>query len=1202
MAQMRLASIKLAGFKSFVDPTVITFVSNLTAVIGPNGCGKSNVIDAVRWVMGESSAKNLRGENATDVIFNGSTQRKPVSQASVELRFENVEGKLLGEYAHFHEIAIKRVVTREGDSQYYINQTRCRKKDITDIFLGTGLGPRSYAIIEQGMISRFIEAKPDDLRVYLEEAAGISKYKERRRETENRIRHTRENLTRLLDIKEELEKQLIKLNKQSETAKIYHDLKKDELRLQAETFALNYQNFEKQLSVLDKNILVENNQLENLLTQRQNIETALEKDRLHLTESRDELGEVQKQFYQAGSDISALEQRVLHHQARAKQLNQDAQQVDLALKQSLEALKQDTGQQASAQQVLAELEPNTADLIEEAGFSSMALQELEKEMDEWRQNWEGVQHESSQYSRLAEVEKTKITQLESRIHHAQLQIEKLDTEASQLINIDLATANQALIATEQQTELDSKQIDETVKEQIIQRDASRTQLKTLTQTLQDNRKIIDKLNHKKAQLIAQIEVALGKDNQVFKAFLSHHNLADMRVADKLQVTPGFEHAVETVLGEVLESICLPSSDKLADIFNDIQNLKTGLIHILIDGPIATESILASASASASESALKSEFQSMPSLLSKIQGIPEDSAVYQELAYKLNSVFVAEDLASAQACFSALPDNGSTIITKQGIWLGKNWVRINRGKTQEGEGVLVKKNQLKLITQEQDLQVGISQELEEKITDYQQNLHKLEQQVEFLQKQKFELQQKLRDLAREIASNKGRLDQTENRKRRVIQELQDHKRDLDNWQHQTNQSRQVLEKAVNDMSVFEQKRHGLTANKNTLADQLNKAREQAKQHKDALYQYQLKQTTLQTQLKGLEINIQRQQARHQTLIQQEAVLQEQIEENQQPIPDIQAALEACLSLRHTIEQKLIKQQQDVNQLEATAQSNEKARTHLESELEKQRGILEQLKLTAQTVKVHVETMFENLVKLGESLETILLQLAQYTPPPTEEAWAKQLSLVQHKIEKLGSINLAAIEECQLASERKGYLDAQYKDLTDALDALEEAIKKIDNETRDRFKETFELVNTEFKHLFPKIFGGGMATLELTGQDLLETGISIMARPPGKKNSSIHLLSGGEKALTAVALVFSIFKLNPAPFCMLDEVDAPLDDNNVGRFCDIVKDMAQSVQFIFISHNKLAMEMAHQMQGVTMREPGVSRLVSVDLEQAVSMIDA
>lgn len=294
MAQMRLASIKLAGFKSFVDPTVINFVSNLTAVVGPNGCGKSNVIDAVRWVMGESSAKNLRGENSTDVIFNGSTQRKQVSQASVELRFENVEGKLLGEYAHYHEIAIKRVVTRDGDSQYYINQTRCRKKDITDIFLGTGLGPRSYAIIEQGMISRFIEAKPDDLRVYLEEAAGISKYKERRRETENRIRHTRENLTRLLDIKEELDKQLAKLEKQAETAKVYHELKKDESRLQAETFALNYQNYEQELAKLEASILVENNKLEELLTERQSIETALEKDRLQLTESRDALGEVQK--------------------------------------------------------------------------------------------------------------------------------------------------------------------------------------------------------------------------------------------------------------------------------------------------------------------------------------------------------------------------------------------------------------------------------------------------------------------------------------------------------------------------------------------------------------------------------------------------------------------------------------------------------------------------------------------------------------------------------------------------------------------------------------------------------------------------------------------------------------------------------------------------------------------------------------------
>lgn len=1191
MAQMRLASIKLAGFKSFVDPTVINFVSNLTAVVGPNGCGKSNVIDAVRWVMGESSAKNLRGENSTDVIFNGSTQRKQVSQASVELRFENVEGKLLGEYAHYHEIAIKRVVTRDGDSQYYINQTRCRKKDITDIFLGTGLGPRSYAIIEQGMISRFIEAKPDDLRVYLEEAAGISKYKERRRETENRIRHTRENLTRLLDIKEELEKQLTKLEKQAETAKVYHELKKDESRLQAETFALNYQNFEQELAKLEASILTENNKLEELLTQRQSIETALEKDRLQLTESRDALGEVQKQFYQAGSDITSLEQRLAHHQTRQTQLNQDCQQTEMAIKQSDHTLKQDSGQREAVQQVLSELDPNIEALTEEAGESSLILQELEKQMDEWRQNWDVVQHESSQYSRLAEVEKTKITQLESRIHHAQLQIEKLEKEAGQLVSVDLATANQALVANEQQFELEAKTIDETLKEQITQRDALRVDLKNLTQAIQDNRKVVDKLNEKKSQLSAQIEVSLGKDNKVFNEWLKKHNLTDLRVAEKFQVEPGFERAVETVLGEVLESICLDSHDALSSIFNDIEQLKTGLIHILIDAPVNNACAQINAAA----------FQSMPSLISKIQGIDQHSSVYQQLAQKLGTVYVAEDLAIAQQCVSDLPENHS-IITKEGIWLGQHWVRINRGKTQDGEGVLAKKNQLKLVSEEHALQINVAEELEENIANGQQNLQEFEKQVESLQKQKFDLQQKLRDLGREIAAKKGQIDQTENRKRRVIQELQDHKRDLDNWQHQTNQSRQLLEKAVNDMGTFEQKRHGLTSNKNTLADQLNKAREQAKQHKDALYQYQIKQTTLKTQLNGLDINIQRQQERHETLTQQLETLQMQLEENQLPIPEIQTALEALLSLRHTVEQQLTKQQQEVNQLEATSQQNEQSRTQLETGLEKQRVALEQYRLKAQTVKVHVETMLENLTKLGETLETVTAQLAQYNPPATQEEWAKQLQTVQNKIERLGSINLAAIEECQVALERKQYLDVQYKDLTDALDALEEAIKKIDHETRDRFKETFDLVNNEFKQTFPKVFGGGMATLELTGEDLLDTGISIIARPPGKKNSSIHLLSGGEKALTAVSLVFSIFKLNPAPFCMLDEVDAPLDDNNVGRFCDLVKDMSSTVQFIFISHNKLAMEMAEQMQGVTMREPGVSRLVSVDLEKAVEMIDA
>lgn len=1192
---MRLASIKLAGFKSFVDPTVISFVSNLTAVVGPNGCGKSNVIDAVRWVMGESSAKNLRGESSTDVIFNGSTQRKPVSQASVELRFDNVEGKLLGEYAHYHEISIKRVVTRDGDSQYYINQTRCRKKDITDIFLGTGLGPRSYAIIEQGMISRFIEAKPDDLRVYLEEAAGISKYKERRRETENRIKHTRENLTRLLDIKEELEKQLSKLEKQAETAKVYHELKKEELRLQAETFALNYQHLEQELAKLDANILTENNKLEALLAQRQHIDTSLEKDRLQLIASRDALGEVQKQFYQTGSDISSLEQRLGHHQARDTQLKQEIQQTDISISQSAQTLQQDTSQRENIQLVLFELDEIIEVASEESAVSSVASQTFEKEMDNWRQHWDTVQNESSQYGRVAEVEKTKITQLESRIHHAQQQIEKLEKEAGQLVTIDLATATQALVATEQTVELELKQIDQDLKDQITERDVLRVESKQYTQSLQDNRKTADKLQEKKAQLSAQIEVGLGKDssNKALTEWLSKYQLTDLRVAEKIQVESGFERAVETVLGDVLESICLESREALTDIFNQVGNLKTGLIHILIDEAVEPSGAL--------KDNFQAQFENMPNLLSKIQGLSNTSIIYQQLAEKLGSVYIAENLSSAQSCLSKLPSNCS-IITPEGIWMGAHWLRINCGKTQDGEGVLVKKNRLKGITTELNQALGMVEELESNMHDCQQKLQALEKQVESAQKQKFDLQQKLRELGKDIAAKKGQLEQVENRKRRIIQERQEHQRDLENWQYQTNQSRQLLERAVNDMSSFEAQRLNLSSNKDALTEQLNKTRTEAKQHKDALHQHQIKKTGLQAQLNGLDINIQRQQERHQTLCQQLEILREKIEENMQSIPEIQSGLAAQLSLRHKIEQELGKQQQEVNHLEALSQENEQSRSQLESGLENQRAKLESLKLKAQTVKVHVETMLENLIKLGETLESVIAKLSEYQSVPTPEEWSKQLQIVQNKIEKLGSINLAAIEECQVASERKLYLDAQYKDLIEALEALEEAIQKIDHETRDRFKDTFDLVNNEFKRTFPKVFGGGVATLELTGEDLLETGISIIARPPGKKNSSIHLLSGGEKALTAVALVFSIFKLNPAPFCMLDEVDAPLDDNNVSRFCDLVKEMAETVQFVFISHNKLAMEMAQQMQGVTMREPGVSRLVSVDLAQAVDMIEA
>lgn len=1167
---MQLKKIKLAGFKSFVDPTTLELKSSLMAVVGPNGCGKSNVIDAIRWVMGESSAKNLRGESMNDVIFNGSTTRKPVGQASIELIFDNADGSAGGEYASYAEISVRRVATRDGQSSYFLNGTRCRRRDITDIFLGTGLGPRSYAIIEQGMISRVIEAKPEELRGFLEEAAGISLYRKRRQETETRMRHTRENLARLDDIRQELEKQLERLKRQSESAERYRLYKQEHDQLEVELATLRWCSLNEQLKERANDIRTLSTNLEEKLAERASLDLEFEKSRLLQTEKSDHWKVIQGQYYDLGSQVARIEQTLQHHREREQSLKSDLNQVDQQCHQIEHQLKEDRELLQSILEDWAILEPEYALIQNQSKESETVLVESESAMRQWTLGFEQFQQASQAPQRMAEVEKARIEQLEKQSREAKIRFDKLLGEQAQL-NIPLL--EQTLAALEMQIqdqETDNLETENKLSFVIEQLNQNRITSENEAKVLDELRSRLQSLKGRFASLEALQQAALGKTNSVVTEWLKTTGLRDsIRLAEKLEVEPGFERAVETVLGNALEAVCVPGLNVVSDWLGTLQEGQVTLIDLddKTELPISDKGVL---------------------LAHKIKSEVSLQAL-------MGTVFVVKDLPAARAFHPSLRI-GESVITQDGIWLGPNWIKIHRGE-ENHLGVLARETELKQIA----IQV---EELNEKIettetlrSQCQETLKALEMERENFRKQQQDQARVLQGISSKASAERARLEHVRNREARLQEEIAEQRQLLTLADEESALARMTLESALDSMEDFSKRRVALQSEGETLKGLLQVAVQSARESKEKVHGMALKQQSIATERRAIEEGLRRLEHQLQTDQARRKNCQNQLQDLESPQQELRFSLEELLSKRMNVEEILTEARSALDQLDQALRGLEKHRTVLESEANEFRVKLERIRMEWQGLEVRCQTVQEKLTQQGLSAEQLLPNL----PTEAEEkAWEERLEQVSKRIERLGAINLAAIEEFQSESERKNYLDSQHKDLTEALETLENAIRKIDRETRARFKETFDKVNAEFQTLFPRLFGGGQAILELLGEDLLEAGVTVMARPPGKRNSSIHLLSGGEKALTAVAMVFAIFQLNPAPFCLLDEVDAPLDDANVGRFCELVKHMSQSVQFVFITHNKLAMEMAHHLVGVTMKEPGVSRLVSVDVEEAAALV--
>ena len=1164
---MRLSKIKLTGFKSFVDATTLSFPSYRVGIVGPNGCGKSNIIDAVRWVMGESSAKHLRGAAMTDVIFTGSHTRKPVEQATIELVFAEVN---IPQYPPNADIAVKRQLSRDGQSVYFINGVRCRRKDITELFLGTGLGPRSYAIIEQGMISRLIEAKPEELRVLLEEAAGITKYKERRKETEQRMQHTRENLARLDEVRNELNKQVDKLKKQARQAEKYQELKQAEHLLKAQLQALRWYALDNTVQEQQENIAEQAAVLEKNLLALQQFEQTHQRQREAQILAHHTLTEAQNRYYEVDSEVQRLEQTLQHVQERYEQFQWDLEQLDNRWEEIQQTLTLDEQQLA---QLVTEIQAKALEFAQQQAAEQVAhqaVQAIETQLQTWQSLWDEFNQRAATPTQQAQVEKTRLQNLELRLAQNQQRLLRLEEEERRL---DIASVEYALSQLEPkiaalEVELAAAQTTLTTYQQAVQ--PGREVVHQLTQRLHEQQAQVHKLNGRLASLEVLQEAALGKNNASLNAWLQTHGFEQVsRLASHLQVATGWEKAVEVVLANYLQALCVEDLSQVSS--------------LLATPPPGSLTFFAT------QIPIKSNHSaSVPTLLDKVQAP-------WALTNLLAGVRIAETLAAAEQLRTQLNAQES-VITPQGIWLGCNWV-YSQQEMHESTGLIAREQAIQQLTlQLNDLNAVIEQ-LATELEDQRLNLQAQEYHREQAQQQVTDIHQQLAQLQTQQSAKHARLEQLYLQSQRLsaerwelTEQISDDNQDLDATQR-------ALHAALATMAKLADERDALTQQRELLQTNVIPARQTWQTVRENRHQLEIKLESLRTEQNRLQQGIQRLIKQREQLAEQQAELQTQIDQQADPITAGEAELADYQQQRSYAEEALLQAKQTVAHLEAAVGDYEGEHQGLESACQALRTALEQARLECQANQVRRQTLEEQLREQQWSPVALVADLPEYVD---EASWQAQIAAVERKLEQLGAVNLAAMAEFKEQAERKQYLDQQAADLEQALQLLADAIKTIDRETRNRFKQTIDKINHYLQNMFPRLFGGGEAYLRLTEDDILKAGVTVMAQPPGKRNTHIHLLSGGEKTLTAIALVFAIFELNPAPFCMLDEVDAPLDDTNVSRFGTLVKTMSERVQFIFISHNKITMEIADQLIGVTMQEPGVSRIVAVDIDMAVNMV--
>ena len=1167
---MRLTAIKLAGFKSFVDATTFTAPTNLTGIVGPNGCGKSNIIDAVRWVMGEGSAKVLRGESMADVIFSGSSSRKPVGIASVELIFDNTSGRIAGEFASFNEISVKRIIGRDGVSQYALNGTRCRRKDIRDLFLGTGLGSKSYSIIEQGMISQVVDAGPEEIRSHLEEAAGVSRYKERRRETERRIKHTRENLDRLMDLRDEIASHLNRLKRQANAAERYKKLKIEQRELESSLLALQWLSLRNDAELGRTGLSVQDTAMQERLAEQRAAEARMESIHQEQAGAAEAFNLVQGELYTVSSDIARLEQAVQHSRELQARQKKEYEETTSALQDMEKHMVLDRAQVEDLTSKLAESEPALKKAQTEEASADAEQQTAEAEVASWQERLEKHHIKNSDLNRKTDSQRATITMLDGRMQDASVRLKNLADETK---GTDTGNLSQEVTELEKQADEASKQLAVQQK----QLESNRKELEIRRQGLRDaitkqheSKGEINRREGRLESLKALQQAARQSDNGM--AWLETNGLKSApRLVEQLDVAKGWEAAVETVLGFWLDSVMVDDPAALSTPLSHLATGNAGDVELTLLGNRS------------------SGIKAVPGSLAEKVVAPD------AITAQLNRVQIADSLELAFKTISGQQD-GSSAITAEGQWIGQGWVRV--AGSQSGQaGILARKREIKTLQAEL---AGLQQQwsvLSETNQAERDALPATEKAVNALQQKVNELHRTSSDLASRLHAGRARMKDLSGRQQQIAEESATLQKRQGDDQAQIKTLQVKLASVLDEMAETEKERAALDTQRQSLLERREQARARARDTRNQRHELALKTGSHRASLDSLRNSLQRMDTQFSQLQQRFLQLSEQIAQNEDPQEKHRTAMDELLQGRVDVEQRLTAARVRMQALEEDYRKLDAARQNCVRQVEEIRGSLEKARLQQQELELTARSLQQQVEQLGHQVT----ELAQALPEDADpQVWQEELERLAERITRLEPVNLAAISEYDEELKRKEYMDAQHEDLVSALETLENAIKKIDRKTRTRFKDTFESVNKGVQELFPKLFGGGHAYLELTGDDLLTTGVSIMARPPGKRISSINLMSGGEKALTAVAFVFAIFRLNPAPFCLLDEVDAPLDDANVARFTAMVKEMSETVQFIVVTHNKITMEMAHQLSGVTMREPGVSRLVQVDIDEAVKFV--
>jgi chromosome segregation protein len=1166
---LRLTHLKLAGFKSFVDPTTIHLHGQRVGVVGPNGCGKSNVMESVRWVLGESSAKEMRADAMDAVIFNGSSNRKPISRASVELVFDNSLGGASGEWSQYAEISVKRVIERDKGSTYYINNIAVRRRDVADLFLGTGLGGRAYAIIGQNTISRIVEARPEELRVFLEEAAGISKYKERRRETELRLRDTRENLERVEDISRELNKQIIKLEAQAVVTQKYHALQAAFKLAEAQWWWLRKRDavlaYESSSQAVEQAV----NALEAQMAALRSSELQLELSRQQHQEASNQLHTAQAAFYEANAQVSNLSMQVKQSEEARDRLLQQQQQLQ--------------GQRERGSQQQQQLQTQLADKSAALALAGQMVTEKTRDLQALQQ---GLPEQSAQLQRIQQA----ASQAQQAVQNSRQQMQ-LEQNNVNFIQRNLADVAKRLQQLQQETgqwalpdiqALNSLQQQFAVHQAALQQEEQqlaqlRTEENDLQQALQGGRGHWQQSQRSLHQLEAEIQ-SLQKLQQTMQQdqqlgpWLQKTGLQSSRsLWQALQIESDWQAALEAFLGHKLNAL-LPES--LPD-WAQLQH---------------PQAALAIAKRSSEIEPLPEHWQGLPSLYSLLTiKQPEVAAAIQ---HWLTGVYVLDDLEKLSFYQAKLPA-GSCLLTRHGD-IYQRYSVVFHGRQTPMQGVLERQKQL------EELQAGLG-DAQQNVAEAQKQVHAVETSLQTVRHQQQQTHQKIKQLTtgmHETQLQISNLQQAhDNALRRQTALQQEISQAEARYAELTEELAQVQAKIASHQAQFsdlEQAAREAHSHQQQAEQTYYHLRDSVQQAEKAHQSQIFEQTLLKNAVNDLQQRLLQnaQEAEH---------LQHRLAETEQTLAisnmeALKANLAQALTQQHHCEQSLAQARNQLAHQESALQNAERSRMQVEQQLHPLRDAVEQKRLKQQECRLQVEQCQQALAETGLDEDVIQQGLNIDAEAQTQAQTTQKL---QQQIQQLGPVNMAAIDELATEKERKGYLDSQLRDLMTASETLDEAIQKIDRETRGKLRATFDEANRNFGELFQTLFNGGNAKLELLGDEILDTGVQVFAQPPGKKNTTIQLLSGGEKALTAMALVFALFRLNPAPFCLMDEVDAPLDDSNTERFCQLVRVMSEKTQFLFVSHNKITMEMSQQLIGVTMQESGVSRIVDVDIDEAIRM---